>query len=132
MCKRCREKQEQDRKNKALAALKVRRDSIKVHAEYLLTLDKIDCEEWKTLMAMKESSEEDIVLAEEIILGFKERLKTIMPAPGSKINWWGTEYTVDSVEGQNVKVTLNNGLQLCLYWWSTQGCQIIKTENVAI
>ena len=61
-----------------------------------------------------------------------QKLVVELPKAGSKINWWGTEYTVDSVVGNNVKVTLNNGLQLTLYWWNTEGCQILRRENVDV
>ncbi len=129
MCKRCQQQREEAAKAKARQAIQLRRDTVKGHADYFLTIDKMDCEEWNTLISMANSSEEDLVLAEELILSFRTRLQVTMPTPGSKINWWGTEYTVDAVEGRSVRVTLNNGLKLELYWWATDGCRIIKKEK---
>lgn len=119
-------------KREAAEALKARKAKIKGDIDYLLMLDRITCEEWNSLLSMKNASEEDVLIAEEIIKGYMQKLVVELPKAGSKINWWGTEYTVDSVVGNNVKVTLNNGLEVTLYWWNTKGCQILRRENVAV
>ena len=52
---------------------------------------------------------------------------------GSLINFYGTEYTVDSIGSakndeimDNVKVTMGNGIQITLWWSGSEGCQVIK------
>lgn len=52
---------------------------------------------------------------------------------GSLINFYGTEYTVDSVGSaknddymDNVTVTMGNGIQITLWWTEREGCEVIK------
>ncbi len=52
---------------------------------------------------------------------------------GSLINFYGTDYTVDSVGSakndeimDNVKVTMGNGIQINLWWTDREGCTVIK------
>jgi hypothetical protein len=52
---------------------------------------------------------------------------------GSIINFYGTEYTVDSVGSakndeimDNVVVTMGNGVQKTLWWNDREGCTLIK------
>jgi len=52
---------------------------------------------------------------------------------GSLINFYGTDYTVDSVGSakndnimDTVKVTMGNGIQKTLWWTSRAGCALIK------
>ncbi len=52
---------------------------------------------------------------------------------GSLINFYGTQYTVDSVGSakndesmDNVKVTMGNGVQITLWWSGSEGCTVIK------
>lgn len=52
-----------------------------------------------------------------------------IPKKDDTIRWFGTEYKVDSVEGDTVKVTMNNGIQIDLWWRETEGCSIIKKER---
>lgn len=53
--------------------------------------------------------------------------------PGSTINFYGTQYTVDSIGSakndeimDNVKVTMGNGIQKTLWWTDRAGCTVIK------
>jgi len=45
---------------------------------------------------------------------------------GSAISFYGTEYKVDSVEEDRVKVTMGNGVQITLWWTSRAGCKVIE------
>ena len=52
---------------------------------------------------------------------------------GSLINFYGTDYTVDSIGSakndeimDNVKVTMGNGIQKTLWWTEREGCTLIK------
>lgn len=45
---------------------------------------------------------------------------------GSQISFYGTEYTVDSVEEDRVVVTQGNGIQITLWWTEREGCTLIK------
>jgi hypothetical protein len=52
---------------------------------------------------------------------------------GSQINFYGTDYTVDSVGSakndhimDNVLVTMGNGIQITLWWTKSAGCTVIK------
>ena len=45
---------------------------------------------------------------------------------GSEISFYGTEYVVDSVKEDKVKVTMNNGVQTTLWWTNRGGCKVIK------
>ena len=52
---------------------------------------------------------------------------------GSLINFYGTEYAVDSVGSaknddiqDTVKVTQGNGIQKTLWWSKSEGCKVIK------
>lgn len=133
MCNKCiEERKALLEKREAAEALQARKAKIKGDIDYLLMLDRITCEEWNSLLSMKNASEEDVLIAEEIIKGYMQKLVVELPKPGSKINWWGTEYNVDAVEGDQVTVTLNNGIQVKLWWWNTKGCQVIKKEYVGI
>jgi len=52
---------------------------------------------------------------------------------GSLINFYGTDYKVDSIGSakndeimDNVKVTMGNGIQITLWWTERAGCTLIK------
>lgn len=52
---------------------------------------------------------------------------------GSLINFYGTEYTVDSVGSakndhimDSIKVTQDNGQQITIWWTNREGCTLIK------
>ena len=45
---------------------------------------------------------------------------------GSLISFYGTKYTVDSVEEDRAKVTMGNGIQITLWWTEREGCTLIK------
>jgi hypothetical protein len=52
---------------------------------------------------------------------------------GSLINFYGTDYKVDSIGSakndeimDNVKVTMGNGIQKTLWWSKSKGCKVIK------
>ena len=110
-----------------IQAINQSRAVLKRDADNLLQIHGvIDCDEWKTLMSMKDGSEEDLTLAENIIENLKLKLKVPMPQKGSVILWYGTQYTVDSVEEDRVTVTMRNGQQITFWWWYTEGCKILK------
>ena len=52
---------------------------------------------------------------------------------GSLINFFGTDYIVDSIGSakndeimDTVKVTMGNGIQKTLWWSNSKGCKVIK------
>ena len=45
---------------------------------------------------------------------------------GSIISFYGTTYTVDSVEEDRMLVTQGNGVQVILWWTEREGCMLIK------
>ena len=45
---------------------------------------------------------------------------------GSLIKFYGTDYKVDSVEEDRVKVTQGNGIGITLWWTEREGCTLIQ------
>ena len=106
--------------------LNQRKALLKRSADNLLQLyNLIDCDQWKTFMSMKDGSEEDLVLAEQLINAIESKLIVPMPQKGSTILWYGTKYIVDFVDEDRVTVTQNEK-QITIWWWFTEGCKILK------
>ncbi len=63
-----------------------------------------------------------------------ENTTTVNPVrKGSKIKFYGTEYTVDSVGSakndeimDTVTVTMGNGVQMTLWWTDREGCTVLE------